>query len=67
MADTNKALLSVSRLVAAGNTMVFSPEGSFIRDGSGETIWLNEAAGMYTVKLWVAADQKKGQVAAEGF
>ena len=66
VADTNKALLSVSRLVASGNTVVFSPEGSFIRDESGETIWLNENAGMYTVKLWVAADQKS-QVAAEGF
>ena len=67
VADTNKALLSVSRLVASGNTVVFSPEGSFIRDESGETIWLNESAGMYTVKLWVAADQKKSQAAAEGF
>ena len=57
----------MSRLVAAGNSVVFSPEGSYIHDGSGETIWLEANAGMYTVKLWVAADQKTSQVAAEAF
>ena len=68
VADTNKSLMSVSRLVAAGNTVVFSPEGSYIQDGSGETIGLEASAGMYTVKLWVAAGQdNKGQVPAEGF
>ena len=61
VADTNKSL-------AAGNTVVFAPEGSYIQDGSGETIHLESSAGMYTVKLWVAAGQdKQGQVPVEGF
>ena len=36
IAEVNRPLLSVSRLIAAGNTVTFSPEGSCIRDASGE-------------------------------
>ena len=48
----NKPLLSVSKLVKAGNTVVFSPEGSYIQDTSTqELIWLVEEQGMYNAKM----------------
>ena len=67
VADTNRPLLSVSRLVAAGNTVVFSPSASYIQDEAGEKIQLEAGNGMYSVKLWVAAAKGKGQAAVEGF
>ena len=52
--EVNKPLLSVSKLVQAGNTVVFDSEGAYIEDKrSGERIWLKESGGMYMVKLWV--------------
>ena len=54
--EVNKALLSVSKLVQAGNRVVFDPSGSFIQDvGTGEQMWLQENGGMYTLKMWVPA------------
>ena len=54
--DVNKALLSVSKLVQAGNRVVFDPQGSYIEDTTtGEQIWLQETGGMYTLKMWVPA------------
>lgn len=50
----NKPLLSVNRLVQAGNTVVFGPEGAYVQDGANaEKIWLRENGGMYMMKLWV--------------
>ena len=49
----NKPLLSVHRLVQAGNTVVFSPQGAFIRDAAGGDIWLEEGGGMYHLRIWV--------------
>ena len=41
--EVNKPLLSVSKMVAAGNRVVFDPEGSYVEDvNSGEVVWLNE-------------------------
>ena len=51
--DVSKPLMSVAKLVGAGNTVVFSPEGSYIWDAaSGECMALEEKQGMYTHGLW---------------
>ena len=50
----NKPLLSVSKIVAAGNRVVFDPDGSYIEDTeSGEKVWLKNQGGMYMIKMWV--------------
>jgi len=52
--NVNKALLSVAKVVAAGNRVVFDSE-SYIEDKkSGEKIHLTEKGGMYMLKMWVA-------------
>ena len=52
--EVNKALLSVSRMVQAGNTVVFSRSGSYVEDEqTNERIPLREQGGMYMLKLWV--------------
>ena len=52
--EVNKALLSVSKIVAAGNRVVFDPEGSYIEDmNSGEKVWMKSQGGMYMIKMWV--------------
>ena len=55
--DVNKALLSVKRMMAAGNRVVFDAEGSYIEDKSTkEKMWMREDKGLFMLKLWV----KKG-------
>ena len=52
--EVNKALLSVSRMVQAWNTVVFSRSGSYVEDEqTNERIPLREQGGMCTLKLWV--------------
>ena len=52
--DVNKALLSVRRLVQAGNKVVFDSTGGYIEDEqTGEQIKMKEEGGMYMLKLWV--------------
>ena len=52
--DVNKALLSVKRMVAAGNRVVFEPACGYIEDvGTGDRMQLKEKGGMYMLKLWV--------------
>ena len=52
--DVNKALLSVKKIIAAGNRVTFDEEGSFIEDkSSGEKMWLREDKGMFMLKMWV--------------
>ena len=52
--DVNKALMSVKKIVAAGNKVVFDEEGSYIEDKrTNEKIWLREEKGMYMLKMWV--------------
>jgi len=54
--EVNKALLSVHRVVQAGNRVVFSASGSFVQDEqSGGTMELVEKWGMYMLRLWVKA------------
>ena len=56
--EVNKALLSVSRMVRAGNRVVFDSDGSYIEHKtSGEWMPLEERKGLYTLKLWVPRDQ----------
>ena len=55
--DVNKPLLSVHKLVQAGNTVVFSQQGAYVQDdATQERMWLQEAGGMYMLKLWVPAE-----------
>ncbi len=50
----NKALLSVSRIVQAGNRVVFEQNGSYVEDlHSGEKMYMVEKGGMYMLKMWV--------------
>ena len=52
--DVSKPLLSVHRLVQAGHTVVFSPEGAYVQNqAQDQVMWLNEKGGMYTMKIWV--------------
>ena len=52
--DVNRDLLSVSKVVKAGNMVVFHPLGSFIQDlETQEKVWLKNTAGTYTLSLWV--------------
>ena len=52
--EVNKVLLSVSKVVAKGNTKVFAPEESYIENQStGARIYLKEQGGMYVLKMWV--------------
>ena len=50
----NKPLLSVRKIVEAGNRVVFGPRGAHIEDCStGETLELQSVGGMYVLKIWV--------------
>ena len=59
--EVNKALLSVHRVVQAGNRVVFAASGSYVEDEqTGETIEQVEKGGMYMLKLWVKAQGFSG-------
>ena len=63
--DVSKPLMSVSRLVRAGNTVVFGPQEAYIQDGTtGERLRLEESGGMFTLKMWV---HNKAKAPASGF
>jgi len=54
IADVNKGLLSVSKVVKSGNRVVFEESGSYIEDTqSGEKMWMEEKGGMFMLKMWV--------------
>ena len=60
--EVNKALLSVHRMVQAGNTVVFSRNGSYAQDDeTGEKIYMREHGGMYLMKMWVRNPTFRGQ------
>jgi len=51
--DVNKPLLSVHKIVQAGNEVVFSRHGSYVKhEATGEKMHLRETGGMYMLKLW---------------
>ena len=52
--DVNKALLSVKKVMSAGNRVVFDQEGSYIEDKTTlETMWMTEDKGLFLLKMWV--------------
>ena len=52
--DVNKALMSVRKMVNAGNRVVFEPDGGYIENvTSGSRIAMTDKGGMYTIKMWV--------------
>ena len=54
VADVNRDLLSVSKMVRNGSEVHFDSEGSYVRNKrTGEVMWLREEAGMYVLSLWV--------------
>ena len=59
--EVNKGLLSVRRMVQAGNTVVFTRSGSYIEDnGTGERMHMEERNGMYMLKLWTRSERTSG-------
>ena len=56
--DVDDALLSVSKVVKAGNRVVFDDSGSYIENKvTGEVTPLSEQRGLYKLKIWVPKDQ----------
>ena len=56
--EVDQPLLSVSRMVAAGNTVVIDDSGSYVvHKESGEWIPLVERGGVYTLKMWIPKNQ----------
>ena len=50
----NKALMSVKKVMRAGNRVVFDEDGTYIEDKvTGEKIWATDDGGMFMVKMWV--------------
>ena len=50
-------LLSVSAVVLAGGTVVFSPNGSYIEAKGGHRTPLTASKGVYNLKMWVPKNQ----------
>ena len=58
--DINKGLLSVSKIVANGNRVVFDPQGSYIEDPrTGEVMQLKASRGLYMLKMWTKSTGKR--------
>ena len=56
--DVDDALLSVSKVVKAGNRVVFDQGGCYIEHKlSGEVTPLIKQRGLYKLKMWVPKDQ----------
>ena len=52
--DVNKALLSVRKVVQAGNRVVFDEQGSYVEDiQTGEKMWMREEGGMCMIRMWI--------------
>ena len=61
--DVNKPLLSVRKVVQAGNRVIFEPKGGYIEDvESGERLNMKLQGGMYVLKMWARKpDHFQGQ------
>ena len=60
VARVNKALGSVSKIVANGNRVIFDQNGSFIENiWTKDKIWLREDNGVYVLDMVVAPPEKK--------
>ena len=52
--------MSVSKVAAQGNRVVFDDDGSYIDDKvSGERTWTKQVRGMYMLKMWVSRKTTK--------
>ena len=61
--DVSKALLSVKKVVAAGNRVVFEPTQAYIENiKTHERMNMKQEGGMYTLKMWVKVENP-----AQGF
>ena len=61
--DVNKALMSVKKVMKAGNIVVFDDEGSYIEDKlTNERMWMNEENGMFMLNMWVKSAFFRGEV-----
>ena len=60
--EVNKGLLSVRRMVQAGNTVVFTRNGGYIEDDGtgGGRMHMEEKNGMYMLKLWTRSEKTSG-------
>ena len=55
--DVSKALLSVKKVVAAGNRVVFEPTQAYIENiQTGQKMAMKQEGGMYTLKMWVKVE-----------
>jgi hypothetical protein len=60
VAGVNKALGSVSKIVANGNRVIFDQNGSFIENvWTKDKIWLREDNGVYVLDMVVAPPEEK--------
>ena len=51
--NVNKGLLSVMKVVKAGNRVIFDSNGSYIQDKkTGECMTLTEKNGLYMLRMW---------------
>ena len=56
--EVNKALMSVRKVIVAGNRVIFDEEGSYIESKStGERMQRREEGGMFMLKMYVKKDQ----------
>ena len=56
----NKNLMSVSKIAAQGNRVVFDDDGSYIEDKNpGERTWMHQVQGMYMIEMWVSRKSTK--------
>ena len=54
VADVNRALLSVSKAVDGGNSVVFDERWSYIEDKrTGERTTIKRSRGLYVLEAWV--------------
>ena len=61
MCSVNKALLSVRKVVSAGNRVVFDSKGSYIENTkTGERMHLQDKQGMYVLKVWTKGETREG-------
>ena len=70
--NTKKFLGSVSRVMKAGNRVVFDEDGSYVvNKATGETTWMREERGIFKIDVWVVPPEKaeNSQMAAawQGF
>ena len=57
--EVKKALLSVAKIVQAGNRVVFDSNNNYIENTtSGKRIPIEQKNGSYVMKVWIPRDQK---------